>query len=150
MHWRRFDATRSRLADRTNGQGRKGNSMEERWYQEGRHSVSPHNFNPSVASEFQFPDQLIVYDGTLRKLILTPGVRPSVDDMLRVAESLEEAGLREVIMNIAGWGDAEPDQTQYEVARAVLAQKFNFHVNLWAEYLMPRPMYQSIYNDPTT
>lgn len=122
--------------------------MSEPWVQQGHHWVSPYNYDRRITEGFHFPDPVTIYDGTLRKLILTPGVRPTVDDMLRVAEGLESAGVCEVIMNISGWGDPTPNRTQYEVARAVLAHKFRFHVNLWGEYFMPRPMYRAIYDDP--
>jgi D-citramalate synthase len=124
--------------------------MTNSWQEPGRHSVSSFNFDPLVTDSYHPPKDQTVYDGTLRKILVTPGVRPALRDVMRVAEGLAQAGVREVILNVSGFGDADPDRTQWSVARAVLAEKFPFHVNMWAEYLMPRPMYTEIYNDPST
>jgi len=71
------------------------NLYEAPAYVPGRHWISPLNFDPEVAADFDFPKPLNIFDSTLRKILYTAGLRPTVDGLLRVAEALEEAGVRE-------------------------------------------------------
>ena len=74
----------------------------------GRHSVSPFNFLPAVTETFEFPQPLGLIDSTIRKAIYTAGVRPSVADVLRIGEILEELGVRDEGLNVWWWGGARP------------------------------------------
>jgi homocitrate synthase NifV len=93
----------------------------------GRHWVSPLNFDPDVTAEYDFPEPLRIYDSTIRKILYTAGIRPSVDALLRVAEALEAAGVRENHLMVDFWGGDEPDALELEVATAVLKHKFAFN-----------------------
>ena len=51
----------------------------------GRSWVSPLNFDPEVTATYDFPKPLVIFDSTLRKILYTAGIRPTVRDLLRVA-----------------------------------------------------------------
>ena len=110
-------------------------------YEAGHHWVSPFNFEPAAQEGHAFPEPLTIYDSTLRKIMLTNGLRPSVDDMLRVAEALEEVGVREIIFNVDWWGDPVPERLEYEVCRAVLARGFAFRTTVYSDSFIPYPVY---------
>lgn len=110
-------------------------------YREGHHWVSPFNFDPVVRDDLAFPDPLTIFDSTLRKIIYTSGVHPSVDDVLHVAEALEEVGVREMIFDVNSWADATPERLEYEACRAILARGFAFRVSVHSDMLTPSPAY---------
>ena len=93
----------------------------------GRSWVSPLNFDPEVTATYDFPKPLVIFDSTLRKILYTAGLRPTVRDLLRVAEALEAAGVKENHLMVDFWGGDEPDALELEVAKAVLRQKFSFN-----------------------
>ncbi len=119
---------------------------DENLYQEpahlpGRHWVSPLNFDPEVTSTYDFPTPLTIYDSTLRKILYTAGIRPTVDGLLRVAEALEAAGVRENHLMVDFWGGDEPDTLELEVAKAVLARKFAFHSTVCSDRVLVNPVW---------
>lgn len=102
-------------------------------YAEGRHWVSSLNFDPVARAEHAFPSPLVVYDSTLRKMLLASGTRPSVDDLLTVAEALVEVGIRQEIFNVDWWGDPEPDELEFETCRALLRGGFGFELTVYSD-----------------
>ncbi len=110
-------------------------------YQAGHHWVSSLNFEAAVQEGYAFPKPITIYDSTLRKIMLTTGLRPSVDDMLHVADALEQVGIREVFFNLDWWGDAMADGLEFEVCRALLARDFAFRITVPADSYVPLPVY---------
>ena len=102
----------------------------------GRHSVSPFNFLPEVTQTFDFPQPLALIDSTIRKVIYTAGVRPTVADILQVGEILEELGVRDESLNMWWWDEPQPNDIEYEVVRAVAAEGFSFRVNVFTDTLV--------------
>jgi D-citramalate synthase len=107
----------------------------------GRHWVSPMNFDPEVMAEYDFPKPLTIFDSTIRKILYTAGIRPSVDDILRVAEALEEAGVRENHLMVDFWGGDEPDALELAVAKAVLKRNFDFHSTVCSDRILGNPVW---------
>jgi D-citramalate synthase len=105
------------------------------------HHVSRINFDDEVLAGVSFPRPLRIFDSTIRKILLTPGVRVSLDDLLFVAEQLQRVGTSEVMLNVDWWGDQVPDEFEYEVARAFLARQFPFRINVYSDALLPNATY---------
>ena len=110
-------------------------------YEAGHHWVSPLNYDTAVQGDYDFPRPLTIFDSTLRKIMYTGGLRPTVDDMLRIAEELEAVGIREIIFNVDWWGDTAPETLEYEVCRAILARDFAFRTTVYSDALVPYPQY---------
>jgi isopropylmalate/homocitrate/citramalate synthase len=107
----------------------------------GRSWVSPLNFDPEVTTTYDFPQPLTIFDSTLRKILYTAGIRPTVRDLLRVAEALEAAGVKENHLMVDFWGGDEPDALELEVAKAVLAQKFSFNSTVCSDKVLVNPVW---------
>lgn len=122
---------------------RSSGSEPRRYFEDGRYRVSPHNYEPEVQSSFEFPSPLTIVDSTLRKMIMTSGIRPTVKDLLRVAEAIRELGIREEALNVSWWGDTEPTGPEYELCKALLATDIDLHVTVYADALLPMP-YQAM------
>ncbi len=99
-------------------------------YVPGHHWVAAANFDPTIQESYAFPNPLTIVDSTLRKIIHISGIRPSIDSMLRIAEALEDVGVREMMLDLHWWGDETPASLQLEICRAVLARKFGFHITV--------------------
>lgn len=111
-----------------------GSSASDRpGYVEGHHWVSAMDLAPEVVRTFSFPRPLTLYDATLRKILYTPGIEPSVDDLLFIADALEDVGVREMTLNVHWWGERDVQPKEYEVARAVLSRNFRFHVTVYPD-----------------
>ena len=65
------------------------------------HDVSPVNFEEEITERITFPNPLRFFDSTLRKILLTPGLRVRMGDLSFVAEQLESVGISEVMLNVA-------------------------------------------------
>src|ERR1700730_3009113 len=102
----------------------------------GRHSVGPFNFFPAVTETFEFPRPLALIDSTIRKAVYPAGVRRPFADVLRIGEILEELGVRDESLNMWWWGEAEPNDLEYDVVRAVAGQGFGFRINVFADTLV--------------
>lgn len=102
------------------------------------HSVSPFDFDARVTDTLAFPEPLRVFDSTLRKILLTPGISPPIDDLLSIASALDEAGIRDVVLNVHWWGDEQPNKREWALLRAVLEGGFNFDVTVYADATLPR------------
>lgn len=111
-------------------------------YQAGHHWVSPFNFDAGTREDYAFPRPLTIFDSTVRKILYTPGLRPSVDDLLHVVEALEEVGVREMILCVNSWGDPTPEMLEHEVCRAALARGFAVHFSVYADALVLSPTYR--------
>jgi len=101
-----------------------------------RHSVSPFNFLPVVTDGFEFPKPLTLIDSTIRKAIYTAGARATVGDVLKIGEILAEIGVRDESLNLWWWGEDRPNRLEYDVMRAVVAERFGFRVNVFADTLV--------------
>jgi isopropylmalate/homocitrate/citramalate synthase len=115
----------------------------------GRSWVSPLNFDPEVSAEYDFPKPLTIFDSTIRKILYTAGIRPSVDDILRVAEALEEAGVRENHLMVDFWGGDEPDELELAVAKAVLKRNFDFHSTVCSDSVLGNAVWGRDFNFDT-
>ena len=111
------------------------------WYTAGHHWVGPLNYDTTLQEGFHFPKPVTILDGTIRKILFTPGVRPTTEDLLAVAEELEQLGVREMILNVDWWGDPEPDAREYEVCRAILGKRFEFRTTVGSDSIVPYPIY---------
>ena len=103
---------------------------------EGQFWVSPFNFEDEVTRQFDFPSPLGLIDSTLRKIRYTAGATTSVDGFLRVAQALEEVGVRDESLNLDWWGDSEPNPGELELCREILAGGFSFTTNVYADRLL--------------
>lgn len=99
-------------------------------YMPGHHWVSPANYDTRVQESFDFPSPLTIYDSTLRKILYTPGLRVTSDDLLRVANALDWARVPEVLFNVHWWGDPEPEVLEYETCKALLKESFDFGITV--------------------
>ena len=83
------------------------------------------------------PKDLMIYDGTLRKILTTAGLSPSVDDMLFIAEQVERLGVKHAFMNIFWSGDEEPNDREFSACKAVLSRGFSFEVTVNSDAFVP-------------
>lgn len=118
------------------------------WYQAGHHWVSPFNYAASIQQSFAFPDPITIYSSTLRKIVLTSGIGPSVDAYLRVAEALEEVGIQEEIFNVRWWGDPAPEKMEFAICREVLAHHPGLRMTVVTDALVPRSGYDAVVSIP--
>ncbi|MFT3863801.1 MAG: hypothetical protein QM729_05965 [Solirubrobacterales bacterium] len=112
---------------------------EEDRYRSDSHWVSPFNFDPAAVGSYEFPDPVVIYDSTLRKILLTPGVSPPIEDVVEVAEALEAIGVQAVALNIHWWGDATPNKREFELCRAILERDLSFEVSVYLQAAGPDP-----------
>ena len=112
--------------------------------------MSPLNFDPEVTSGLDFPSPITIYDSTIRKVLYTAGVRPSVTSMLRIAEELEAAGVRESHMMVDFWGSSEPDSLEFSVCEAILEKQFSFHSTVGSDLIFPNSVYGAPVNFDAT
>ncbi len=103
---------------------------------EGRHSVSAFNFRPEVTQEFDFPKPLALIDSTIRKVIYTAGVRPTIKEVLKIGEILQEIGVKDESLNMWWWGDDRPNDIEYETVKAFAKAGFSFRVNVFLDTLV--------------
>lgn len=108
-------------------------------YEAGHHWVSPLNFDTGLQQSYSFPEPLTIFDSTLRKILYVSGFRPSMDDMLYVAEALEEAGVREITLNAHWWGEPTPEKLEFELCRTILARGFAFRATVSSDAFLPDP-----------
>jgi len=103
---------------------------------EGSHWVSPVNFEEEVTRDFDFPRPLGLIDSTLRKTNYTAGATTTIDGFLRIAQALEDIGVRDESLNLDWWGDDVPNARELELVREVLAGGFSFTSNVYADTLL--------------
>src|ERR1051326_2442651 len=92
-------------------------------YVAGHHWVSPFNFAPQAAAGFHFANPMVLVDSTLRKIVTTSGVRPSMGIMLEVARALVDVGVSEMIMNVYWFSEPTPSPVEHALVREVLAAR---------------------------
>lgn len=102
------------------------------------HSVSRFNADPRVTDALAFPTPLRIFDSTLRKILLTPGISPPTDELLEIAAALDRAGVRDVVLNVHWWGDSRPNKREWALLAAVLEGGFGFDVTVYADATLPR------------
>ncbi|MEA5455723.1 hypothetical protein SPF06_13395 [Sinomonas sp. JGH33] len=66
----------------------------------------------------------------------TAGATVSIDGFLRVAQALEDIGIRDESLNLDWWGDDRPNARELELVREVLAGRFSFTSNVYADTLL--------------
>jgi D-citramalate synthase len=103
---------------------------------EGSHWVSPVNFDAEVVDQLEFPRPLGLIDSTLRKTNYTAGSTTTIDGFLRIAQALDDAGVRDESLNLDWWGDDVPNARELELVREVLAGGFGFTCNVYADTLL--------------
>ncbi|MDP3388291.1 MAG: 2-isopropylmalate synthase [Eubacteriales bacterium] len=69
---------------------------KENYYKENAWWASPYNDEPEVRDGMAIADKVEIHDATLRDGEQTPGVVFSVDDKIRIAEMLSEAGVERI------------------------------------------------------
>jgi hypothetical protein len=89
-----------------------------------------------VQDTFRFSQPLTIVDSTIRKTLYTSTNRPTVSGMLKVAEGLAEAGVRQITLNLRWWGDMSADPLEYRVSRAVLAADLGFKAIVTSDSLV--------------
>ncbi|MBS1878146.1 MAG: hypothetical protein JST31_01395 [Actinobacteria bacterium] len=104
-----------------------------------QHWVSPFNFEPTLVASYAFPEPLRIYDSTLRKILLTPGISPPIDDLLTIADALDAVGVAAMALNIHWWGDPNPNKREFELCKALLEADFGFDISVYAQAAGPDP-----------
>ena len=66
------------------------------YYSEGQWWTSPFNEENDVREQFQIQNEVTIHDATLRDGEQTPGVVFNIDDKIRIAELLNEAGVERI------------------------------------------------------
>lgn len=103
------------------------------WMGEGKFYTSPSNYDQTIRDAFagaKHPAGSQLYDSTVRKILLTPGLRPSIAGMMRVAEAVEAVGIRNFTTNIHWWQEDEPEALEWAVAETILRRKFDFSTTI--------------------
>lgn len=90
------------------------------YYSPNRFYSSPWNFRPDVMANYALPKVITIYDSTVRKILMTPGVSASADELLEIADLAYGAGLSRCFLNVHWWGAATPEPLAFEVAQRVL------------------------------
>ncbi|MDP5227621.1 MULTISPECIES: hypothetical protein [Arthrobacter] len=103
---------------------------------EGSHWVSPVNFDEEVTRDFDFPSPLGLIDSTLRKTNYTAGAQTTLDGFLRIAQGLEDIGIKDESLNLDWWGDDVPNARELAMVREILAGGFKFTCNVYADTLL--------------
>jgi len=99
----------------------------------GRHFVSPFNFRAEVTAGFDFPRPLRLIDSTIRKVIYTAGVRPSIRDLLEIGAVLEAIGVKDESLNLWWWGEDEPGDIEFETVKAFAKAGFSFDIKVFSD-----------------
>lgn len=114
----------------------------EPWKQKDKFYVSPHNFSEEVRAEVRANPALElkdrIYDSTIRKLLLTPGLALTTVDMMHVVDALADLGMRHLVTNIHWWGEDFADPLEWSIATGLLTGGYDFeaHItldNVWAD-----------------
>lgn len=102
--------------------------MSHPWLSQDRFYVSPHNYAAGAVDRFVVKPggSTSLFDSTLRKIMLVPGLRPRLDDMLEIAGALDDLGIQRVTMNLHWWGEDRPEGAEWEVSSALLTSGFRF------------------------
>ena len=101
--------------------------MEKLWYKKGEYHVSPHNFDEKIRKTYLFPKGNVVkiFDSTLRKLHMTPGIHLSIKDKLELVRKSEQIGVAEIFIN-----NIHFVKEFYETAEAIAKEKDTLVLNI--------------------
>ncbi len=104
------------------------------WIKDKSYYVAPLNYHEKVAKQRVATEGTDVsaqlYDSTIRKVLLTPGLRPTIHGMVRIAELLEGTGVKHLTSNIHWWKDSQPEALEWAVAEAILKANFSFDTSI--------------------
>ncbi len=105
--------------------------------------VSPLNLSPEVVKRVgaELPSRIDLYDGTIRKILLTPGAGTTVVELVGVAEALVASGVSRMLLNVDWGGTREPNEHEAGIAREVLAQFPELDVTVYSDSIVPYPFY---------
>ena len=87
--------------------------------------VSPHNFSEAIRSDMRLPKKVIVNDLTLREGRQIEGIVLSLDELLRIAEQLDDLGTPMVQLSLLGLGD-------YDFLKAFKKANFKMKVEVFS------------------
>ena len=74
--------------------------MEEQWKVPGKYTVSQFNFAEEVVADYEFPEEVPIWDCTILKLGRTPGARIySVEENLEIAAMMDDIGVAGLYLN---------------------------------------------------
>jgi hypothetical protein len=105
-------------------------------YVAGHHWFSPFNFAQPVQADLSFVEPMVIVDSTLRKIITTTGVRPSIRRMVDIAAALEEAGVREMILNLYWFGEPVPSPVENALVSAILGAGLSVNITVSCDALV--------------
>jgi isopropylmalate/homocitrate/citramalate synthase len=105
-------------------------------YVAGHHWFSPFNFAQPVQADLSFVEPMVIVDSTLRKIITTTGVRPSIRRMVDIAAALEEAGVREMILNLYWFGEPVPSPVESALVSAILGAGLSVNITVSCDALI--------------
>jgi isopropylmalate/homocitrate/citramalate synthase len=77
------------------------------WELQNRWSVSPHNWAKEVRAGWRLPPQIVIHDTTLRDGEQTPGVVFRLDERLKIAHALADAGVQRIEGGMAGTSEED-------------------------------------------
>lgn len=84
----------------------------------------PYRFHSSrfneAGEDAHFPEEITIFDSTIRKILFTPGARPTIPELTNLAKISYDAGLVATILNVHWWGSKTPEPFGLEVARQVI------------------------------
>jgi isopropylmalate/homocitrate/citramalate synthase len=83
------------------------------WESPGLFGVSSINYSAAVQDQYNFPNPLVIYDATIKRIGTTPGIRSfPVEAKVELARRLDDVGVAEIGVNPGWftqsvWGDAD-------------------------------------------
>ena len=83
-------------------------------------AVRPYNWLPEVTRSFRLPDEIIIYDSTLRDGEQMPGLSFSPEQKLTIARKLDEIGIPEIEA-----GFPAISKTELRTVKTITKEKFN-------------------------
>ena len=90
------------------------------WYSPHRFRVSPINYSEEVQGIYSFSTDILIQDGTLRKMEATPGARQySIEEKLEIARLLDGVGVKELGTHPSLFEDTVKGESIIEGVRAL-------------------------------
>lgn len=109
------------------------------WFKLGKYNVSRYNFDDQVTAQYDFPEEVTVYDGTIRKLMMTPGVRLVEDEVIDIVTAIEDVGLKHIFSFIFHPHDNNvKDCPSFRLCKAISDQGFKLDQHTTFSYNISR------------